>query len=53
VAADQRGHATGVAIDTCTKADLESRREAVTKLEEALKKREKSEEAVAVVSKGE
>ena len=44
VAADQRGHAIGVAIDTYTKTDLESRREAVTKLESALKKREESGE---------
>lgn len=36
VAADQRGHAIGVAIDTYTETDLESRREAVTKLELAL-----------------
>jgi integrase len=36
VAADQRGHAIGVAIDTYTESDLESRREAVTKLELAL-----------------
>jgi hypothetical protein len=36
VAADQRGHAIGVAIDTYTESDLESRREAVTKLEQAL-----------------
>ena len=36
VAADQRGHAIGVAIDTYTESDLESRREAVTKLERAL-----------------
>jgi integrase len=36
VAADQRGHAIGVAIDTYTMTDLESRRQAVTTLEEAL-----------------
>ena len=36
VAANQRGHAIGVAIDTYTESDLESRREAVTKLEQAL-----------------
>jgi integrase len=36
VAADQRGHAIGVAIDTYTESDLESRREAITKLERAL-----------------
>jgi len=39
VAADQRGHAIGVAIDTYTESDLESRREAVTKLERALAER--------------
>jgi hypothetical protein len=38
VAADQRGHAIGLAIDTYTDSDLESRREAVTKLELALRK---------------
>jgi len=36
VAADQRGHAIGVALDTYTESDLESRLEAVTKLERAL-----------------
>ena len=36
VAADQRGHAIGVAINTYTESDLESRQEAVTKLERAL-----------------
>jgi integrase len=36
VAADQRGHAIGVAIDTYTKTDQESRLEAVTKLEVAI-----------------
>lgn len=35
-AADQRGHAIGVAIDTYTMTDLETRRQAVTTLEEAL-----------------
>ena len=39
VAADQRGHAIGVAIDTYTESDLESRREAVMKLEIALSNR--------------
>ena len=39
VAADQRGHAIGVAIDTYTESDLESRIEAVTKLEVALANR--------------
>ena len=38
VSADQRGHAIGVAIDTYTESDLESRREAVTKLELAFRK---------------
>jgi integrase len=52
VAADQRGHAIGVAIDTYTKSDQESRREAVTRLESALKKREESEKAVAAASEG-
>ena len=37
VAADQRGHAIGVAIDTYTQSDLESRLDAVTLLETALK----------------
>ena len=37
VAADQRGHAIGVAIDTYTQTDIASRREAVTLLEMALK----------------
>ena len=36
VAADQRGHAIGVAINTYTDSDLESRREVVAKLELAL-----------------
>jgi integrase len=52
VAADQRGHAIGVAIDRYTKTDLKSRREAVTRLETALKKREEPEEAVATASDG-
>lgn len=43
VAADQRGHAIGVAIDTYTETDLESRREAVTKLERALAGGEQAE----------
>jgi len=43
VAADQRGHAIGVAIDTYTESDLESRREAVTKLERALAGRKPAE----------
>lgn len=37
VSADQRGHGIGVALDTYTKTDLESRREAVTVLEIALR----------------
>ena len=52
VAADQRGHAIGVAIDTYTKTDLESRREAVTRLETALKTRQESEKAVASAFEG-
>jgi hypothetical protein len=36
VAADQRGHAIGVALDTNTESDLESGLEAVTKPELAL-----------------
>jgi hypothetical protein len=43
VAADQRGHAIGVAIDTYTESDFESRREAVTKLERALADRKPAE----------
>ena len=43
VAADQRGHGIGVAIDTYTESDLGSRRLAVTKLEEVLGRREASE----------
>jgi hypothetical protein len=35
-AADQRGHAIGVAIDTYTMTDLETKQQAVTTLEEAL-----------------
>jgi integrase len=46
VAADQRGHAIGVAIDTYTESDLESRREAVTKLERALADRKPAEREV-------
>jgi integrase len=46
VAADQRGHAIGVAIDTYTESDLESRREAVTKLERALVARKPAETEV-------
>jgi integrase len=40
VAADQRGHAIGVAIDTYTMTDLETRQKAVTTLEEALRLKE-------------
>jgi integrase len=39
VAADQRGNAIGVAIDTYTESDLERRLEAVTKLVVALANR--------------
>lgn len=38
VAADQRGHAIGVAIDTYTQTDLASRRRAVSQLEASLRK---------------
>ena len=47
VAADQRGHAIGVAIDTYTESDLESRRQAVTKLEIALANRKPAKRAGA------
>jgi integrase len=53
VAADQRGHAIGVAIDTYTESDLESRREAVTKLERALTTRKRPKQAVSANSPGE
>jgi hypothetical protein len=39
-AADQRGHAIGVAIDTYTLTDLETKQQAVTALEEALQLKE-------------
>jgi integrase len=52
VSADQRGHTIGVAIDTYTITDNESRLEAVTKLENALKKSERLGDAVAAASKG-
>ena len=52
VAADQRGHAIGVAIDTYTRTDHESRLAAVTKLENALKKSEEFAGAVAAASTG-
>ena len=47
VAADQRGHAIGVAIDTYTESDLESRREVVTKLEDALAGRKSAKRTAA------
>src|SRR6266852_577593 len=50
VAADQRGHAIGVAIDTYTERDLEGRREAVTKLELALVGRKPTERTAAADS---
>jgi hypothetical protein len=50
VAADQRGHAIGVAIDTYTESDLESRREAVAKLELALAGRKPADRAAAADS---
>ena len=50
VAADQRGHAIGVAIDTYTESDMESRREAVTKLERALAERRPAEKEVEAES---
>jgi integrase len=52
VAADQRGHAIGVAIDVYTKTDLESRLEAVTRLETALKTRPEPEKVVASAFEG-
>lgn len=52
VAADQRGHAIGVAIDTYTRTGHESRLAAVTKLESALKKSEEFAGAVAAASTG-
>jgi hypothetical protein len=52
VAADQRGHAIGVAIDTYTESDLESRREVVTKLELALAGRKPAERAAAADKPG-
>jgi integrase len=50
VAADQRGHTTGVAIDTYTRTDNKSRLGAVTKLENGLKS-ERLVDAVAAASK--
>jgi hypothetical protein len=47
VAADQRGHAIGVAIDTYTESGLESRREAVTRLEDAPAGRKPAKRAAA------
>jgi integrase len=52
VAADQRGHTIGVAIDTYTRTDNESRLEAVTKLEDALKRSDRLVDAVAAASEG-
>lgn len=52
VAADQRGHGIGVAIDTYTESDLESRREAVTKLETALTGRKPARRAAKLDSEG-
>jgi len=52
VAADQRGHTIGVALDTYTRTDRESRLEAVTKLENALKNGEVNAAAVAAASDG-
>ncbi len=46
VAADQRGHTIGVAIDTYTTTDQQSRLEEVTKLENALKRSEGNAGAV-------
>ena len=52
VAADQRGHAIGVAIDTYTESDLESRWEVVTKLERALADRKPPERVAKPKSSG-
>ena len=52
VAADQRGHTIGVAIDTYTRTDNESRLQAVTKLETELMNSEGLAGAVAAASKG-
>ena len=52
VAADQRGHTIGVAIDTYTRTDNESRLEAVTKLETELRKSVGPAGAVAAASTG-
>jgi integrase len=52
VAADQRGHTLGVAIDTYTRTNQESRLEAVTKLENALKRSEGIAGAAAAASAG-
>ena len=51
-AADQRGHTIGGSIDTYARTDNESRRKAVTKLENALKSSEDLAGAVAAASKG-
>ena len=53
VAADQRGHAIGVALDTYTESDLESRLEAVTKLERALAGGKQAEQAAKQESSSE
>ena len=52
VTADQRGHGIGVAIDTYTTTDVESRREAVTRLEVALKDEEGNPEQQRFTSAG-
>ncbi|MCZ2156466.1 MAG: tyrosine-type recombinase/integrase [Bryobacterales bacterium] len=52
VAADQRGHAIGVAIDTYTESDLESRLEAVTTLESSLMQQKPAEPEAKASSKG-
>lgn len=52
VAVDQRGHTIGVAIDTYTRTDNESRLDAVTKLEIALKNSEGLSGAAAAALKG-
>jgi hypothetical protein len=52
VAADQRGHGIGVAIDTYTESDLETRRAAVTKLEQVLSTRKAPNKASSVGRSG-
>ena len=51
VAADQRGHTLGVAMDTYITTDDESRLEAVTKLETELRNSEESDATVTAASK--